>query len=206
MKMQKLLLTSTTLVASVFLLISCGKQQEKQLSQSSSSSQTVQTSKSDDKSEAKVVQSASQDETDVTSASSEAQPKNETKSDTKDPATPAAGIDVNALAAGDFSTVAGTWQNDLGDQFVIDGNGSTVLKRSSGEVIDNNTFYNGRVDNNKYVVSFGYYSSGSSDPLFFIPEGAALPLTGNPAPKEQLQLGSDAITASQHPYYRVSNQ
>ena len=205
MKNAKLLLTSTTLVASVFLLISCGKQQEKQTSQSSSSSQTVQTSKSDVKSEAKVVQSASQDETNAASVSSEAQPKNETKSDTKAPAIPAAGIDVNALAAGDFSTVAGTWQNDLGDQFVIDGNGSTVLKRSSGEVIDNNTFYNGRVDNNKYVVSFGYYSSGSSDPLFFIPEGAALPLTGNPAPKEQLQLGSDAITASQHPYYRVSN-
>ena len=204
MKNAKLLLTSTTLVASVFLLISCGKQQEKQTSQSSSSSQTVQTSKSDVKSESKAIQSASQDETDVASASSEAQPKNETKSDTKAPATPAMSIDVNALAAGDFSTVAGTWQNDLGDQFVIDGNGSTVLKRSSGEVIDNNTFYNGRVDN-KYVVSFGYYSSGSGDPLFFIPEGAALPLTGNPAPKEQLQLGSDAITASQHPYYRVSN-
>ena len=205
MKNAKFLLTSTTLVASVFLLISCGKQQEKQTSQSSSSSQTVQTSKSDVKSESKAIQSASQDETDVASASSEAQPKNETKSDTKAPATPAEGIDVNALAAGDFSTVAGTWQNDLGDQFVIDVNGSTVLKRSSGEVIDNNTFYNGRVDNNKYVVSFGYYSSGSSDPLFFIPEGAVLPLTGNPAPKEQLQLGSDAITASQHPYYRVSN-
>ena len=196
MKNAKFLLTSTTLVASVFLLISCGNQQEKQTSQSSSSSQTVQTSKSDVKSESKAIQSASQDETDVASASSEAQPKNETKSDTKDPAHP---------AAGDFSSVSGTWQNDLGDQFVIDGNGSTVLKRSSGEVIDNNTFYNGRVDNNKYVVSFGYYSSGSSDPLFFIPEGAALPLTGNPAPKEQLQLGSDAITASQHPYYRVSN-
>ena len=205
MKNAKFLLTSTTLVASVFLLISCGKQQEKQTSQSGSSSQTVQTSKSDVKSESKAIQSASQDETDVASASSEAQPKNETKSDTKAPATPAEGIDVNALAAGDFSTVAGTWQNDLGDQFVIDVNGSTVLKRSSGEVIDNNTFYNGRVDNNKYVVSFGYYSSGSSDPLFFIPEGAVLPLTGNPAPKEQLQLGSDAITASQHPYYRVSN-
>ena len=72
MKNAKFLLTSTTLVASVFLLISCGKQQEKQTSQSSSSSQTVQTSKSDDKSEAKVVQSASQDETDVASASSEA--------------------------------------------------------------------------------------------------------------------------------------
>lgn len=205
MKNAKLMFLATALASSIVLLGACSKQQDKKLSQSSSSSQTVQTSKSDVKSEAKVVQSASQDETDVASASSEAQPKNETKSDTKDPATPAAGIDVNALAAGDFSSVAGTWQNDLGDQFVIDGNGSTVLKRSSGEVIDNNTFYNGRVDNNKYVVSFGYYSSGSSDPLFFIPEGAALPLTGNPAPKEQLQLGSDAITASQHPYYRVSN-
>ncbi len=42
MKNAKFLLTSTTLVASVFLLISCGKQQEKQTSQSSSSSQTVQ--------------------------------------------------------------------------------------------------------------------------------------------------------------------
>ena len=205
MKNAKFLLTSTTLVASVFLLISCGKQQEKQTSQSSSSSQTVQTSKSDVKSESKAIQSASQDETDVASASSEAQPKNETKSDTKDSATPAAGIDVNALAAGDFSTVAGTWQNDLGDQFVIDVNGSTVLKRSSGEVIDNNTFYNGRVDNNKYVVSFGYYSSGSSDPLFFIPEGAVLPDTGNENPKAQIRVGQDAITASQHPYYRVSN-
>ena len=73
MKNAKFLLTSTTLVASVFLLISCGKQQEKQTSQSSSSSQTVQTSKSDVKSESKAIQSASQDETDVASASSEAQ-------------------------------------------------------------------------------------------------------------------------------------
>ena len=77
MKNAKLMLLATALTSSIVLLGACGKQQDKQLSQSSSSSQTVQTSKSDVKSEAKVVQSASQDETNAASVSSEAQPKNE---------------------------------------------------------------------------------------------------------------------------------
>ena len=119
MKNAKLMFLATALASSIVLLGACSKQQEKQISQNSSSSQTVQTSKLDSKSEAKAVQSASQDETNVASVSSEAQPKNETKFDTKDPATPATSIDVNALAAGDFSTVAGTWQNDLGDVIIL---------------------------------------------------------------------------------------
>jgi len=123
MKNAKLMFLATALASSIVLLGACSKQQEKQTSQNSSSSQTVQTSKLDSKSEAKAVQSASQDETNVASVSSEAQPKNETKSDAKDPATPATSIDVNALAAGDFSTVAGTWQNDLGDVIVLNNQG-----------------------------------------------------------------------------------
>ena len=68
MKNAKLMFLATALASSIVLLGACSKQQDKKLSQSSSSSQTVQTSKSDVKSEAKVVQSASQDETDVASA------------------------------------------------------------------------------------------------------------------------------------------
>ena len=204
MKNAKFLLTSTTLVASVFLLISCGKQQEKQTSQSSSSSQTVQTSKSDDKSEAKVVQSASQDETDVASASSEAQPKNETKSDTKDPATPAAGIDVNALAAGDFSSVAGTWQNDLGDAIVLNNQG-VVSHTLNGKESSDYTLLKGQVSDGSYVSTLAYTAGSSSATFLVIPEGAVLPDTGNENPKAQIRVGQDAITASQHPYYRVSN-
>jgi len=38
-----------------------------------------------------------------------------------------------------------------------------------------------------------------------IPEGAVLPDTGNENPKAQIRVGQDAITASQHPYYRVAD-
>ena len=48
MKNAKLMFLATALASSIILLGACGKQQEKQLPQSSSSSQTVQTSKSDD--------------------------------------------------------------------------------------------------------------------------------------------------------------
>ncbi len=204
MKNAKLMFLATALASSIILLGACGKQQEKQLPQSSSSSQTVQTSKSDDKSEAKVVQSASQDETDVASASSEAQPKNETKSDTKDPATPAAGIDVNALAAGDFSTVAGTWQNDLGDAIVLNNQG-VVSHTLNGKESSDYTLLKGQVSDGSYVSTLAYTAGSSSATFLVIPEGAVLPDTGNENPKAQIRVGQDAITASQHPYYRVSN-
>ncbi|MBF1700668.1 MAG: hypothetical protein HXO93_07770 [Streptococcus sanguinis] len=204
MKNAKLMFLATALASSIFLLGACSKQQEKQTSQSSSSSQTVQTSKSDVKSEAKVVQSASQDETDVASASSEAQPKNETKSDTKDPATPAAGIDVNALAAGDFSTVAGTWQNDLGDAIVLNNQG-VVSHTLNGKESSDYTLLKGQVSDGSYVSTLAYTAGSSSTTFLVIPEGAVLPDTGNENPKSQIRVGQDAITASQHPYYRVSN-
>ena len=204
MKNAKLMFLATALASSIILLGACSKQQEKQTSQNSSSSQTVQTSKSDSKSEAKAVQSASQDETDVASASSEAQPKNETKSDTKDPATPAAGIDVNALAAGDFSTVAGTWQNDLGDAIVLNNQG-VVSHTLNGKESSDYTLLKGQVSDGSYVSTLAYTAGSSSATFLVIPEGAVLPYTGNENPKSQIRVGQDAITASQHPYYRVSN-
>ena len=204
MKNAKLMFLATALVSSIILLGACSKQQEKQTSQNSSSSQTVQTSKSDSKSEAKAVQSASQDETDVASASSEAQPKNETKSDTKAPATPATSIDVNALAAGDFSTVAGTWQNDLGDVIVLNNQG-VVSHTLNGKESSDYTLLKGQVSDGSYVSTLAYTAGSSSATFLVIPEGAVLPDIGNENPKAQIRVGQDAITASQHPYYRVSN-
>ena len=204
MKNAKLMFLATALASSIILLGACSKQQEKQTSQNSSSSQTVQTSKSDSKSEAKAVQSASQDETDVASASSEAQPKNETKSDTKDPATPAAGIDVNALAAGDFSTVAGTWQNDLGDAIVLNNQG-VVSHTLNGKESSDYTLLKGQVSDGSYVSTLAYTAGSSSATFLVIPEGAVLPDIGNENPKAQIRVGQDAITASQHPYYRVAD-
>ena len=204
MKNAKLMFLATALTSSIILLGACSKQQDKQTSQSNSSSQTVQTSKSDSKSEAKAVPSASPDETDAASVSSEAQPKNETKSDTKDPATPAAGIDVNALAAGDFSTVAGTWQNDLGDVIVLNNQG-VVSHTLNGKESSDYTLLKGQVSDGSYVSTLDYTAGSSSATFLVIPEGAVLPDIGNENPKAQIRVGQDAITASQHPYYRVSN-
>ena len=204
MKNAKLMFLATALTSSIILLGACSKQQDKQTSQSNSSSQTVQTSKSDSKSEAKAVPSASPDETDAASVSSEAQPKNETKSDTKDPATPAAGIDVNALAAGDFSTVAGTWQNDLGDAIVLNNQG-VVSHTLNGKESSDYTLLKGQVSDGSYVSTLAYTAGSSSATFLVIPEGAVLPDIGNENPKAQIRVGQDAITASQHPYYRVSN-
>ena len=204
MKNAKLMFLATALVSSIILLGACSKQQEKQTSQNSSSSQTVQTSKLDSKSEAKAVQSASQDETNVASVSSEAQPKNETKFDTKDPATPATSIDVNALAAGDFSTVAGTWQNDLGDVIVLNNQG-VVSHTLNGKESSDYTLLKGQVSDGSYVSTLAYTAGSSSATFLVIPEGAVLPDTGNENPKAQIRVGQDAITASQHPYYRVAD-
>ncbi|EGD35930.1 MULTISPECIES: DUF6287 domain-containing protein [Streptococcus] len=204
MKNAKLMFLATALVSSIILLGACSKQQEKQTSQNSSSSQTVQTSKSDSKSEAKAVQSASQDETNVASVSSEAQPKNETKSDTKAPATPATSIDVNALAAGDFSTVAGTWQNDLGDVIVLNNQG-VVSHTLNGKESSDYTLLKGQVSDGSYVSTLAYTAGSSSATFLVIPEGAVLPDIGNENPKAQIRVGQDAITASQHPYYRVAD-
>ena len=204
MKNAKLMFLATALVSSIILLGACSKQQEKQTSQNSSSSQTVQTSKLDSKSEAKAVQSASQDETNVASVSSEAQPKNETKSDTKAPATPATSIDVNALAAGDFSTVAGTWQNDLGDVIVLNNQG-VVSHTLNGKESSDYTLLKGQVSDGSYVSTLAYTAGSSSATFLVIPEGAVLPDIGNENPKAQIRVGQDAITASQHPYYRVAD-
>ena len=204
MKNAKLMLLATALTSSFILLGACSKQQDKQASQNSSSSQTVQTSKSDSRSEAKAVQSASQDETNVASVSSEAQPKNETKFDTKDPATPATSIDVNALAAGDFSSVAGTWQNDLGDAIVLNNQG-VVSHTLNGKESSDYTLLKGQVSDGSYVSTLAYTVGSSSATFLVIPEGAVLPDTGNENPKAQIRVGQDAITASQHPYYRVAD-
>ncbi|KAA0112941.1 hypothetical protein FKX92_11995, partial [Streptococcus sanguinis] len=130
--------------------------------------------------------------------------KNETKSDTKDPATPAAGIDVNALAAGDFSTVAGTWQNDLGDVIVLNNQG-VVSHTLNGKESSDYTLLKGQVSDGSYVSTLAYTAGSSSATFLVIPEGAVLPDTGNENPKAQIRVGQDAITASRHPYYRVAD-
>ena len=217
MKRSKLILLTATALCSAFLLAACSSKSSTKVN-SSSTSQTSQISKTSSSGESSTKPSAKQ-----SSASNEAKASsttklssdqsvssqvekpvdNKTSADSNTPTT--SGIDVNALANGDFSSIAGTWQDDLGNQLVFDANGLVTLQRNNGETLNHNVIYNGHVEGDKFRADFGYNGAGSSDPLFVVPVGVALPLNGAPAPKEQIMLGSDAISSAQHPYYRVAN-
>ncbi len=212
MKIIKFTLLVVMSLATCFFLSACGNKQE---SATSSSSKVTQTTKSSEKSEAETsstkekatANSSSQDskanQIDTGNSSNQDANTNQKEDTTTQMAT--ASMDIQAIAGGDFSSVAGTWTNDLGDQLTFKADGTSIFKKNDGKEIANNTLYDGKIQDGKYVVGFGYASAGSSDPLFFIPKGAPMPVTGNECPKEQLQLGSDSTYAAQHPYYRVAN-
>ena len=226
MKRSKLILLTATALCSAFLLAACSSKPSTKVN-SSSTSQISQTSKTSSSGESSTKPSAKQSSasSSVTSSSTpqtssdqsvssqaEKPVDNKTSADSNTPTTPAnpvapvaSGIDANALANGDFSSIAGTWQDDLGNQLVFDANGLVTLQRNNGETLKHNVIYNGHVEGDKFRADFGYNGAGSSDPLFAVPVDVALPLNGAPAPKEQIMLGSDAISSAQHPYYGVAN-
>ncbi|WP_297664822.1 DUF6287 domain-containing protein [uncultured Streptococcus sp.] len=214
MKRSKFILLTATALCSAFLLAACTSKPSTKVN-SSSTSQTFKTSslgessakpsakQSSASNEAKASSTTKLSSDQGISSQAEKPVENKTSADSNTPTT--SGIDVNALANGDFSSVAGTWQDDLGNQLVFDANGLVTLQRNNGETLNHNAIYNGHVEGDKFRADFGYNGAGSSDPLFVVPVGVALPLNGAPAPKEQIMLGSDAISSAQHPYYRVAN-
>ena len=217
MKRSKFILLTATALCSAFLLAACSSKPSTKVN-SSSTSQTSQISKtsssggsstkpsakqSSASNEAKASSTTKLSSDQSVSSQAEKPVENKTSADSNTPTT--SGMDINALANGDFSSIAGTWQDDLGNQLVFDANGLVTLQRNNGETLNHNAIYNGHVEGDKFRADFGYNGAGSSDPLFAVPVGVALPLNGAPAPKEQIMLGSDAISSAQHPYYRVAN-
>jgi hypothetical protein len=137
--------------------------------------------------------------------------ENKTSADSNTSPTPAApvapttsGIDINALANGDFSSIAGTWQDDLGNQLVFDANG-LVSHTYRGNESSDCTLTNSQVHEGRFGAFLGYKSGNDGASFTAIPKGAPLPDTGNENPKERILVGQDLTYASQHPYYRVAN-
>lgn len=225
MKRNKLILLTAIALCSAFLLAACSSKPSEKVN-SSSTSQTSQTSKTSSSGESSTKPSAKQSSasSSVTasstpqtssdqSVSSQAEKPvdNKTSADSNTPTTPAnpvapvaSGIDVNALANGDFSSIAGTWQDDLGNQLAFDANGllSHTYRgnESSDYILTNSQVYEGKFG------AFLTHKSGNEVASFTaIPKGAPLPDTGNENPKERILVGQDLTYASQHPYYRVAN-
>ncbi|ENI8789372.1 hypothetical protein ABZ032_002938 [Listeria monocytogenes] len=221
MKRSKFILLTATALCSAFLLAACSSKPSTEASssitQSSKISSSSKTSTKPSAKQSSASSSATASSTPQTSSeqsvSSQAEKpvENKTSADSNTRTTPAnpvapvaSGIDVNALANGDFSSIAGTWQDDLGNQLVFDANGllSHTYRgnESSDYVLTNSQVYEGKFG------AFLTHKSGNEVVSFTaIPKGARLYDTGNENPKERILVGQDFTYASQHPYYRVAN-
>ena len=221
MKRSKFILLIATALCSAFLLAACSSKPSTEPSSSTSQSSKISSSsKSSTKASAKqssASSSATASSTPQTSSeqsvSSQAEKpvENKTSADSNTPTTPAnpvapvaSGIDVNALANGDFSSIAGTWQDDLGNQLVFDANG-LVSHTYRGNESSDYTLTNSQVYEGKFGAFLTHKSGNEVASFTAIPKGARLYDTGSENPKERILVGQDFTYATQHPYYRVAN-
>ncbi|WP_314482354.1 DUF6287 domain-containing protein [Streptococcus cristatus] len=221
MKRSKFILLTATALCSAFLLAACSSKPSTEASSSTSQSSKISSSsKSSTKSSAKQSSASNEAKASSTtkpssdqSVSSQAEKPvdNKTSADSNTPTTPAnpvapvaSGIDVNALANGDFSSIAGTWQDDLGNQLVFDANGLLSHTYRGNESSDY-TLTNSQVYEGKFGAFLTHKSGNEVASFTAIPKGARLYDTGSENRKERILVGQDFTYASQHPYYRVAN-
>ena len=221
MKRSKLILLTATALCSAFLLAACSSKPSTEASSSTSQSSKISSSsKSSTKPSAKqssasnsVTSSSTPQNSSDQSVSSQAEKpvENKTSADSNTSLTPAApvapttsGMDINALANGDFSSITGTWQDDLGNQLVFDANG-LVSHTYRGNESSDYTLTNSQVYEGKFGAFLTHKSGNEVASFTAIPKGASLYDTGSENPKERILVGQDFTYASQHPYYRVAN-
>lgn len=116
---------------------------------------------------------------------------------TEQPAIPAeqasttTAVDTTAIANGDFSSVAGTYQNDLGDTIMVSPSGSvTRVTAVDGYSDTSSQLHNGFAQDGSYVAGFAHNDGPTSDPIFFDSNG-------------QVRFGSDAIYGRMHVYNKL---
>ena len=221
MKRSKFILLTATVLCSAFLLAACSSKpsteassstsQSSKISSSSKASTESSTKQSSASNEAKASSTTKLSSDQSVSIQAEKPVGNKTSADSNTSPTPAtpvtpttSGIDVNALANGDFSSIAGTWQDDLGNQLVFDANG-LVSHTYRGNESSDYTLTNSQVYEGKFGAFLTHKSGNQVASFTAIPKGARLYDTGSENPKERILVGQDFTYASQHPYYRVAN-
>ena len=212
MKRSKLILLTATALCSAFPLAACSSKpsteasssttQSSKISNSSKTSTKPSAKQSSASNEAKASSTNKPSSDQSVSSQAEKPVDNKTSADSNTPTT--SGMDVNALANGDFSSIAGTWQDDLGNQLVFDANGLLSHTYRGNESSDY-TLTNSQVYEGKFGAFLTHKSGNEVASFTAIPKGARLYDTGSENPKERILVGQDFTYASQHPYYRVAN-
>lgn len=215
---------------STLLLGGCGNQKASTATSPSSSQKTVQTSSSSSNSSNKKAlkktqasSSTKQEESSVATESSDMVAANsasvpETTVQTEQATTPDQGqgavatqedasqaalsssVDTASLAQADFSSIAGTWQDEQGNVMTIG---------TDGKLADGRFLYTNTVNGEIYMASLGT-KEGASSGFFIIPAGASFPAAMDPDGvvavdnnHDRIMVGQD-LNALYHPFYRVN--
>ena len=180
MKKWMIILAGTLVASSV--LVACGQKKEKSTSPSSSSKVSSTSSASSKKSETsksstELSTETSSSNTSISSSQENSQEPSEpasqessAKSESKGNKEPAAtsGLDMQAIASGDFSSMAGTWQDANGVTYTFDAKGLV------SDVAKLELVYAGLDENGIYRTNIRWHNlTGAA--LSIIPAGKKLP-------------------------------
>ena len=210
MKKWMILLAGTLVASSV--LVACGQKKEKPTSPSSiskvSSASSAPSKKSETrKSSTELSTETSSSDTSISSsqepselATKESSAKSESKVE-KEPAATSS-LDMQAIASGDFSSMAGTWQDANGVTYTFDAKGLV------SDVAKLELTYAGLDENGIYRTSIRWHNlTGAA--LSIIPAGKKLPAKETVSGQDPTDSSQDrfiiAQGISEHPdvFYRV---
>ena len=210
MKKWMILLAGTLVASSV--LVACGQKKDQPTSPSSSSKVSSTSSASSKKSETsksstELSTETSSSDTSISSSQEPSEPatkessaKSESKGEKEPAATPS--LNMQAIASGDFSSMAGTWQDANGVTYTFDAKGlvSDVAKLEQ--------VYAGLDENGIFRTSIRWHNlTGAA--LSIIPAGKKLPAGETVSRQDPTDSSQDrfiiAQGISEHPdvFYRV---
>ncbi len=96
-------------------------------------------------------------------------------------------IDTQAILAGDYASLVGTWVNDKGEALRIEADGSSDRFDAS--------IFNGLEENEGTLISDHYKIGGASSALTIVPAGQKLPFHDQVAKADSLVIGTSSEAA-----------
>ncbi|MEW4355059.1 DUF6287 domain-containing protein [Streptococcus pneumoniae] len=203
MKKQWMTKSAMVLVTASLLLGACGNKAEKASDASSSTAKVEQSStkasskasKMNEKSSSEMNQASEETQT-STSSQETTTSNNENQEATEKKETAAASaIDVNALINGDFSSIAGTWQNDKGETLVFSNDG---LVSEDRQLLTNDVVA-GRAH---FTIAPKVVGEGGASGLLVMPTGVAAP--GGTVYTQDAIVVAQSMSEEAHPYYKTN--
>lgn len=184
-------LTAMALLTSLCLLGACGKKEETTSTTTNVSKSSQTTTHTKKKEIATTTLETTSIQTEETTATTVTQTEASSSQSTST-------INIKALANNDFSSIAGSWSNDLGETITISNDGQVTSSIRDGSL----KLGKGSLSDNTFVTSIYNPDSEVGGAAFMvIPGGIPNPHFGDVTPADRILIGQD-INADAHPFTR----